>query len=267
MAAADDSEAVFVIDFPHDLPTSVLAQFCGAKTEPFMGFVSYCLCKDFKLSIKGQRNMNYAINNLPIYRTPDERLTFGWAENSLTRSRMVHEGQYEHLALMVALGEAFHESYAARVMFEMAQMVAGYDDITPHFRQWKNGIHSLNGAFATTEFGIIVEDYIRLDPYSVFTPAGVNASMAQLPIHARTLAEAIMTLGKLSNGTEKQLTIRGSAIISWLAAISDWLYDLRIAIFSEEGNHLHSTHPGQDTQVLFVFCGTPFPFFHPYTLL
>ena len=252
---SNKSETVFVIEYPHKLTTQLLAQFCGARTEPFTGHVSWVLCRDFKVSIKGQRNMNNGLNNLPMHRTPDERLTFGWAEDNLIRTRLVHENAYEHLAIMIALSEAFHESYAARVMFEMAQMVAGHQDITPHFRQWKNVIHSLNGAFATTDFGILVEDYIRLDPYSVVT--GVNASTSQIPIPAKTVGEALIALGKVTVGKEKQLTITGSALIAWLAAVADWLYDLRIAIFSDNGTHLHSTHQGQDTQILFVFTEKP----------
>ena len=246
---------VFVFDYSHELNTTILAQFCGARTEPFTGHVSYVLCKDFKVSIKGQRNMNNGLNNLPIYRTPDERLTFGWAEQNLIRTQLVHQGAYEHLAIMIALSETFHESYSARVMWEMAQVAAGYQDITPHFRQWRNVIHSLNGAFSTTDFGVVVEDYIRLDPYNVIT--GLDASTAQIPVHAKTLGEALLELGKVSNGKEKQITITGSAILGWLAAVADWLYDLRIAIFSNTGEHLHSTDPGKETQVLFVFEPTP----------
>ena len=253
--ATEHAENVFVVNFPHQLNTAVLAQFCGARTEPYTGHVSYVLCRDFKVSIKGQRNMNNALNNLPIYRTPDERLTFGWAEQNLIRTRMVHEQAYEHLAVMITLSEAFHESYAARVMFEMAQIVAGHQDITPHFRQWKNVIHSLNGAFATADFGVVVEDYIRLDPYNVIT--GINASTAQIPIPAKTVGEALISLGKLTVGKEKQLTIKGSAIIGFLAAVADYLYDLRIAVFSSDSTHLHSTDPGQETQVLFVFQEKP----------
>lgn len=212
--SSNNSETVFVIEYPHKLTTQLLAQFCGARTEPFTGHVSWVLCRDFKVSIKGQRNMNNGLNNLAMHRTLDERLTFGWAEDNLIRTRLVHENAYEHLAIMIALSEAFHESYAARVMFEMAQMVAGHRDTTPHFRQWKNVIHSLNGAFSTTDFGILVEDYIRLDPYNVVT--GINASTSQIPIPAKTVGEALIALDMVTVGKEKQLTITGSVLLPGL---------------------------------------------------
>ena len=249
-------KTVFGVEYHHkQLTTTILSQFCGARTEPYTGFVSYVLCQDFKIAVKGQRNMNNGLNNLPIYRTPDEGLTFGWAFNNLIRSRAVHEGAYEHIATMIALTESFHETYAARVMFEMAQLEKGTEDITPHFRQWKNVIRSMSGAFATTDFGLVVEDFIRMDPFNVFY--NINDNMTRFPITAKSLAEAYLALKRVTTGEEKQLTIIGSAVISWLAAVSDWLYDLRITIFSTAGCQLHTSHPGQETQVLFIFDETP----------
>lgn len=115
----------------------MLSQFCGARTEPYTGHVSGLICKPFKISLKGTRNVNNALNNLPCFRTPDENLTFGWAMQNLIRERAVHENAYENMATMIALGESFHESYAARVMFELARIYVGPEDITPHFKQWK----------------------------------------------------------------------------------------------------------------------------------
>lgn len=115
----------------------MLSQFCGARTEPYTGFVSASICKQFKMSLKGTRNVNNALNNLPCLQTPDENLTFGWAMKNLIRERIVHENDYENMATMTALGESFHEAYAARVMFELARMHVGPEDITPHYDQWK----------------------------------------------------------------------------------------------------------------------------------
>ena len=115
----------------------ILSQFCGARTEPYTGHVSASICKQFKMPLKGTRNVNNALNNLPCYEMPDERLTFGWAMKNLIRERIVHENDYENMATMIALAESFHESYAARVMFELAKLHVMPEDITPHFKQWR----------------------------------------------------------------------------------------------------------------------------------
>ncbi|RMZ90898.1 hypothetical protein DV736_g1867, partial [Chaetothyriales sp. CBS 134916] len=242
---------VFGVDTEYKFSTELLSQFCGARTEPYTAHVSNVMCRDLKVSTKGQRNINNALNNLPIYTTPDERLTFGWATENLVRSRMMQTGAYEHLASMVALSECFHETFAALVMFEMAEMKQGSEDITPHFRQWKYAMRSVNGAFATTNLGLVVEDFIRMDPFNVFYDP--NDEIRSLPINPKLLADAYLALEKVTSGQAKQLTVVGSAVISWLAAVSEWLYDLRIAVFSTKGDQLYVSHPGQETQVLFVF--------------
>ncbi|ETN46666.1 uncharacterized protein HMPREF1541_00852 [Cyphellophora europaea CBS 101466] len=236
----------------------ILSQFCGARTESYTGHVSGVICRQFRISLKGSRNVSSALNNLPIYRTPDENLTFGWATKNLIRARAVHESAYENLATMIALSESFHEPYAARVMFELAKIHAGPDDITPHLDQWKAVIHSMNGAFATSDFGILVEDYIRLNPYSL--RVDLDEAVLRFPISAKLVAHALIALAKVTTGETRQLTLVGSAVISWLAAIADWIYDLRIAIYATDSSEpLHSTHSPDagPTQMLFILRESP----------
>ena len=88
------SQNRFIVDTPHDFSTFLLSQFCGVSNDPYTGFCGWIMCKSFKLSVKGARNVNYAINNLPVFRSPDEKLTFGWAFNNLLRTRAVHDDLY-----------------------------------------------------------------------------------------------------------------------------------------------------------------------------
>lgn len=247
--------SIFDVHPSYTFSTKLLSQFSGERTDPYTRHVAYVLFKEFKLSIRGQRNVSTALSNLPVHLTLDERLSFGWSESNLLHNRAVHEGSYEHLAAMVALTEAFHSTYSAKVLQEMTSIMAGPEDMTPHFQQWKDLLKACNGSFASQDFGVLVEDYVRMDPFSVV--AGTTFDVVRIPVQPRAIANALIALGNVSNGKEKQLTLIGSAVIGWFAAVAEWLYDLRIVIFSTAGVQLYASHPGQDTQLLLIFDEKP----------
>jgi len=90
------------------IPTATLRKFSGSRVDPYTRYVAYMLFKDLNISISGQRNINNALSNLPVHLSiaPDEKLSFGWSLSNVIRDKAVHEGSYEHLAMMIALGES-----------------------------------------------------------------------------------------------------------------------------------------------------------------
>jgi hypothetical protein len=199
---------------------------------------------------------------------PAEKLSFGWGLSNVIRDKAVHEGSYEHLALLIALGETFHEpvssllphlivvianedtKYGAKVLMVLARAAAGPEDVTPHFCQWKAALHGCNGIFAASDFGLLVEDYLQLDPYPVSIPVGMSADTV---FPAGGVANALQALMSVTRGDQKQVTFTGSGIISWFGAIAEWLCDLRIAVYDSAGQELRVTHPDQEAQVNLVF--------------
>jgi hypothetical protein len=248
--------ATYVVDDVPRIPIKVLSQCAGAGIDLYANWVSMVVSKNFNLSVRGQRNINNALNNLPIYYTSEDSLTLGWTLEHALRNRGVHEGAgYEHLALEVVLSETFPERYAARVLHEMAIAYADRSDITPHFYQLRNLVRSSNGIFTSSDFGLLVEDHIRLDPRNLaFQEAGDEAGRVPSP---KSLSLALRALTHVTNGREKQMIAVGGQILGWFAAVGEWLFDLRIAIYSSAGECLHATHENQDTQVLLVYDEKP----------
>ena len=93
------------------IPTETLRKMSASRVDPYTRYVAYRLFKDLNIPSQGGRNINSALSNLPVHQTiaPDERLSFGWGLSNVIRAKAVHEGSYEHLAVMIALGESFHE--------------------------------------------------------------------------------------------------------------------------------------------------------------
>lgn len=165
-----------MVEYTPKVTIKVLSQCAGAGIDLYANWVVMVLSRNFDLSVQGQRNINTALTNLPVHSSSDETLTFGWPLEHALRNRGVHAdfGGYEHLALEGALSEAFSEAYAAKVLHEMATAYAEQSDTTPHVRQWRGLVRSSNGIFASTEFGLLVEDYVRLNPYCISTPEALE---------------------------------------------------------------------------------------------
>lgn len=241
-------------DFGTTIEMKVFSQCCGAGIDLYVNWVTTVFSKQFKLSVKGQRNINNALNNLPVYRTPDDKLTFGWTPDHALRNRgvAVHAGGYEHVGLEGTLSAAFPEVYTARVLYELAQLSAGEGDVTPHFDRWRTFVQSSDGIFATTDYGILVENYIRL----YRRPSEQIGDQQDLRIAAapaRGLAEALHALAHLTQDSQQQIIIAGGPVVGWLAAFIDWLLDLPFAIFSSHGECLHKSAGTGVARVLLVY--------------
>jgi hypothetical protein len=238
------------------IPSETLRKLSGSRVDPYTRYVAYRLFRDLNIGVSGSRNINNALSNLPVHvsSAPNDGLSFGWGLSNVIRNRTVHEGSYEHLALMIAMGETFHEPYGSHVLMTLANAEAGPEDVTPHFGQWKAALHGCNGIFATTDFGLMIEDYIALDPYPVALPIGVAIEKIFPPA---LIADALRALMAVTRGEQKHVTLTGSAIISWFGAIADWLCNLRVAVYDKDGKELRATPPGGEPQVNLVFVAEP----------
>ena len=244
------TDSTFGLDSQQPLSCKLLVQYSGAVVDPYTDYVASIMCKDLHPGPQGQRLVNSALSNLPNFLTPDEKLSFGWGFESIIRNQEVHNGGYEHLAMMSALAESFHSSWAAEICHEWAMSIAGPNDSLPHLSQWVAILQSCNGALVAIDLGVTVEDYIRLDPYSL-TFGGIKSQ--HIPISAKEIVAALHALSAVVKGVEKELTLTGSAVLGWFAAVAEVLYDLDVAVFSTQGDSLSSTKSGKDPQLRIIY--------------
>ncbi len=235
------------------IPQRLLAQVSGAEIDIYAQWVFMVVSQKLRQSVQGQRRINTALNNLPVYRLPDDKMQLGWTVEHALRNQGVNEGGYEHLALEVLLSEVFSEGYAARVVHEMAVLGAGEADALPHFSQILSQIHSSNGLFINTDFARLVEDYVRLDPFNRALKGGTISRIAS----PKSLADALWHLSKVTDGREQQMSVIGGQLISWFAAASDWLFGLRVSIYTADGVKLHANHGDESSQLLLIYNSYP----------
>jgi hypothetical protein len=114
------------------------------------------------------------------------------------------------------------------------------------------------GTLAETEFPKLAEHFMHLhsdnDRLSVGRYETDTHPSARGVSSPDTIAEALLAIGKVSTEEVVSISIVGGGDAGWLAAIAQWIFDLRIAIFNSEGELLHATsaHNNQP-QVRFFF--------------
>lgn len=230
-----------------------LEHFAGARTNPYAIQVARQICTNFKLSVNGQRRLNRALNDLPCLDTSDDRLWFGWSYEHIIRSPRAHQTAYEHLAIVITLAECFHETYAAEVFNEMAKAALPPAQTAPHIYQWIDLLHYCNGILASDDFGLLVESFINLDPYSVTPGSKYSADHCLVP--AKSFAIALLAFSELTCGNRKRLTFRGGAVVAFLAALAESFYDIKVSIESAEGVHLYGSQV--DASLVIVYMNKP----------
>src|SRR2546421_2291954 len=73
-AQPEGTMAPFMVERASSISIKVLSQCAGAGIDLYANWVTMVLSKDFNLSVRGQRNINTALNNLPVYFTPERSL-------------------------------------------------------------------------------------------------------------------------------------------------------------------------------------------------
>ncbi|KAK5085197.1 hypothetical protein LTR05_004477 [Lithohypha guttulata] len=227
-----------------------LSAFAGARTNPYAIQVATQICKDFKLSVNGQRRLNKALNDLPCVDAADPKLSFAWSMDHVIRNPRVHQYGYEHLTIIITLAECFHETYAAEVFYHMSKQALPRDRNTPHIYQWLDLLHFCNGILANDDFGLVVENFILLDPYSVVPGSKFSADRCLVP--PESMAAALLALSELTCGKRESLTLRGGGAVGWMAALSELFFGLAVRIVSKDGNHLYGLESGAGLHLIYT---------------
>lgn len=144
------------------------------------------------------------------------------------------------IALCASFSEAHGEDLAARVVRSLWTAVGYPEDYQPSLPQFKCLIKACAGVLAPTSFPETMS--IMLGPYKDFVKKG------KLP-HASDpddIANALHGLFEISKGVRSRITIVGGAECSFIAAISQWLFDFKIHVEDSRGKTLFVSSPGMD---------------------
>lgn len=224
-----------------------LAQHAAANVDVVTVQIGRLICDQFKIPAKGDRNVSDAFNNLPVYDSHD--WAFGFGLDHIAR------GAWSWVIPGILL-EYFDEQFSARVCSQLASDLGTPQEMAPSLYQWERLMHACNGVLATNRFGVLVDDFVRLNPYNHVVTSHVAAGTSAHPrshTSPDAVAKALHLLAKVSSGQVGQVQLIGTDDIGWLATVAEWLFDMRVKINSAGGQNLYCNCADKDPQVELVF--------------
>lgn len=245
------NELVESMDKPLSMPNRLLCQFDCAGTNPYcINFARYASVH-WKPSTLGERIYNTCLNNLPVHVTADEKLQFGWNENFLYRNSGLHQYEYEHLILIGALSECLPAAYTAAVLHQLGRQWEDEDRVNPSLASWRRTVRALNKLLTTSEFALIMDDRMRLDPYGVTSAHSASCTDTLVPPAA--FARALHALGELSIAGSGELTLVGGNFLGWFAAMAELFLSINVEVSSRDRHVLCTTKSDSKALLRLIF--------------
>lgn len=224
----------------------ILGRYMAAGVQPFTIMVGQELAKNLRLSATGQDNIHNALNSLQSYRGLGDVIWFGFGLRSLVRTLGSTTEGKGLVALCAALGESFHEDFAASVLHSMTASYSPPSGFMPSLKEWQTLVKACTGVLAHSKFPILVDSFTRLCP---------KQRQLQQKLHARRsgqiadvscpdpsdLSVTLLALGMLSRNRYQEVTIKGGVGTGWLAAMGEWLYGFSVSIIDAKGMTIYQT--------------------------
>ena len=239
---------------PLEITNKLLSQGEGCHLDFYTINFTRLACRDFRVSSQGQRLYNHCLINLPIHGSGDERLQFGWGEQHILRNMGVQLYEYEHLLLASALGEYFSEYYAAAVYSYLAGWIEDKDRPKPGFYSFKDLVHGANGVLATSDFPLVVDERIRLNPYRNLNDGLPFSEQPQETLSVAKLAEALCYIADVKDeDSRSELRLAGGDVLGWFSAFADICLGLDVTLLNHEGKELHRANANGTKRVILTF--------------
>lgn len=172
--------------------------------------------------------MQDALNRLVSYRGIGDALWFGFGLRSLARTLGATASGRSLLALCAALGECFHEDFAASVLNHMVLAYNPPSRFVPSLNEWQQLVKACTGILAQSKFPILVDAFMRLAPRRSRLREALESRRCGrlLEIECpppRDMATILLALGMLVRNEYESITIDGGLGASWVAAIGEWM--------------------------------------------
>jgi hypothetical protein len=243
---------------PITATVGVLSRYCAGRVNPYTAVVGQALCANFQLTQKGRNNVEEALLSLNAVGSLGDALYFGLGVQDLVRSLATTEEGAVCLALFAALADCYSEDVAVEVILELARATKKVEgQYMPSSLEWKALLRACSGTLSTTSFSVRAETFMSLCPKQErlggFNRLEAVPTTGRRCSSPKSIAEALIGLSTISRKKLHAMTVVGQADVGWLAAVAEWLLDLRISVTDSSGKSLYENSRGDDAQLLVVF--------------
>ena len=195
-------------------------------------------------------------------------LWFGFGVKHIATALIATDQGTTCAALCACLAECYSTEFAAEILMEMTRASTTANETIPSLLQWHQLVKSCAGLVTNSTFGIHAEQMMRLAGEwriaNELRRAGKNSYTGDRGVaHKTEIARTLLGLAKLSRGQLFQMTIIGGADAGFIAAVADWLLDIRVEIrgwedITETQHHgtvfrSRNCGPDQQPQLLVIY--------------
>ena len=178
-----------------------------------------------------------AVAALPAFSSPNKALWFGFGIKHVIRKLLESQEGLNCIAVCAALSEGFGTISSAKIVRECFDGCSPPEQLTPSLRQWINLIEACEGALLTTDFGVKLHELSKL----YFRNHG-DVSHLRACSNPKAIANALMGIIQVSNGSMDHIEIVGGADCGWIGAFSVWMLDLLVEVRGSSGETLYLSH-------------------------
>lgn len=239
------------MDTPMTVTNRLLSQFSFAGVHPYTLNYARISTVNYRTSTSGDRIINHCLTNLPVHVAADDNLQFGWNENYVYRNLVLHQFEYQHLLLISAMSECLPETYVAAVLSLLCDKYEEGEKIKPTIEAWTDVVRSLSGILTTSDFALMVDQRMRLDPYRI--TSGHSTSCTNSLVPPAEFAKALEALLALSFAGTGDVNFVGGNFLGWIAAFTELFLGLNVHISARDGSELYSTNTGSKASVRLIF--------------
>lgn len=237
----------------------IMSRLSKAGVEMITFAMGQTLFTRFTVPPDGQKRITDAISQLKAYSSLSDVFWFGFGLKHVIRTLCETEQGVICTGVCACLCVSYDSDFRARVLQSMCGKVLKHDGLSPSLPQWAKLVNVCAGSLAHSTFPDRVEGFCRLG-HAQYTAKFKRDGVFQ-PTTPEALADALLSLSEVCDSTKASTTIMGGPDCGWLAAVAEWLFNLRVEVKAESGKLLYwrgTHHDGAAAQVTVIFASNEF---------
>ena len=214
---------------------AVLARLSKAGIDAFTLRFGQAICCNFALEPRAQELVSDAIHKAKKYPSYGDLMWFGFGIKDIVTDLADTEEGLTLVALCAALSTTYDSTFAAQVIREICVLCKAPQSFTPALRQWKTLVELCAGILGSSHYVTLANGFRRL----ICGHLGIPFDTRHPPTTSIALAEAIMTLARISKRSLVSATISGALDCAWLAAFAESILSLNVGVCDSNGDFFY----------------------------
>ena len=233
---------------------AVLARLSKAGIDAFTLQFGRAICCNFALEPRAQELVAEAIHNAKKYGSYGDLIWFGFGIKDIVSDLADTEEGLTLVALCAALSTTYDSMFVAKVIRELCVLCKAPQSFTPALRQWRMLVDLCAGILASSRFVTLANGFRLLISGHLKIPLETR----HCPTTCLALAEAILTLGRISKRSLVSTTISGGLECAWLAAFAESILSLDVGICDSKGGFFYRSRQSAEAlpQLTILLCPT-----------